>query len=117
MGQAIEVIGTVRCPDGDDAERREIAISKNDSDRLPQKEFPICRANGTKVILKLITGQYSYRTLLHHYERESYIADASRDNQGVHLKAALQYHGLDKPKTRLKLRISGFDIYVSQLSK
>ena len=104
--------GTVACPDGEQAERREVSIGKRGSERLPHDKFPIARNNGTKV--RLIIGKDTYETILHRFESSSYIADAQRI-MGFHLKDLLQCYGLNKRRKKLRLEFKGVDIRISSL--
>ena len=108
---AIEIVGTVVCPDGEHAVRREISICKSDTDKLPQVSYPIRRKNGTKV--KLIINAHKYETILHRYESSSCIADAYRI-MGFHLKDALRSCGFDQCGTKLRLEFKGFNIRISR---
>lgn len=107
----IRIRGTIRCPDGDSAPRREIAIGKDDSNKLPAGIYLI-RGDGTKVTL--IIGQEHYRTLLHRYGNHSYISDAFQI-MGFHLKNILN-NGLDRRGTKVNLEVNGLDIVLSSLA-
>jgi len=102
--------GSIACPDGEQAKRREIPIGKRGSARLPCGTFPIARKNGTKV--RLIIGRNEYKTILHRYESSSYIADAYRI-MDFHLKDLLQRYGFNKCGRKVRLEFKGVDIRIS----
>lgn len=101
------ITGIVRCPDGDLALRREIAINKDDTDTIPETVYPI--RSGTCVTLYI--GRNEYNTFLRRYENSSYIADAYRI-MGFHLKDILSQHRLDKRGTKILLEIKGHQIHL-----
>ncbi len=109
----IRATGTIDSPDGEDKPRREIRIGKDDSDSLPDGQYPIRRKNGVDVTL-VIDGGREYKTILHRYESFSYVAD-SFSRMGYHMKEFLHPYGLDKRRTKVGLEF--FDNFKIRISK
>ena len=114
MAQSIVVTGTVRCPDGTGQPRREIAVGKGDTAKLPLNRFPVCTrppsCPGTEI--QLIAGEDAYDTRLHRFEESSYIADAQ---QKMHfpLGVFLQRHRLNSCRQKFQMEVEGYNFRIN----
>jgi hypothetical protein len=116
MTDSILVVGKVVCPEGPNGQRREIALDRLQTAKLPLARFVPCpiprkrNCGGTKV--KLIANEDEYRTRFHRYAQgrfayTSYLADGTRI-MGFHLKTFLHRHGLTACDMELQMEVKGY---------
>ena len=120
MANTILVVGKVMCPDGPNAQRREIALDTIQTAKLPLVRFVPCpfprkrNCQGTRV--RLMVNEDEYCTRFHRYAQvaqgrirfpnTSYIADGTRI-MGFHLRRFLEGYGLATCGTELQMEVEG----------
>ena len=115
MTDGVLVVGRVMCPDGANRQRREIALDRVQTAKLPLGRFVPCpvpgkrNCQGTKV--KLIANGDEYRTRFHRYAYGSYIADGTRMT-GFHVRVFLQRHGLAACGTEFQMEVEAYSFRI-----